>query len=65
MQEPRDLVFAPFRLDLIDERLWRRHEAIRLHRKAFAVLRCLVSHPGQLVTKEDLLADGVAGDGGQ
>ena len=33
-----------------------RHEAIRLSHKAFAVLRCLVSHPEQLVTKDDLLA---------
>ena len=56
MSEPRDLVFAPFRLDLLDERLWRQHEVIRLSHKAFAVLRCLASHPGQLVTKDDLLA---------
>jgi len=56
MLAPRDLVFAPFRLDLIDERLWRQHDVIRLSHKAFAVLRCLVSQPGQLVTKDDLLA---------
>jgi predicted ATPase/DNA-binding winged helix-turn-helix (wHTH) protein len=56
MQEPRYLVFAPFRLDLLDQRLWRKHEAIRLSHKAFAALRCLASHPGQLVTKDDLLA---------
>ena len=31
------------------------HEAIRLGSKAFAVLRCLVTHAGQLVTKDTLL----------
>jgi DNA-binding winged helix-turn-helix (wHTH) protein len=55
MQEPQSLVFGPFRLDLRDERLWRGHEAIPLFPKTFAVLRCLVSQAGQLVTKEALL----------
>src|SRR5262245_55776942 len=55
MQEPQWLVFGPFRLDLRDERLWRGHEAIPLSPKTFAVLRCLVSQAGQLVTKEALL----------
>ncbi len=47
--------FAPFRLDLVDERLWCGHEVLPLTPKAFAVLRCLVVHPGQLVTKDTLL----------
>ena len=47
--------FAPFRLDVIDERLWRGQEALPLTPKAFAVLRCLVAHPGQLVTKAMLM----------
>src|SRR5262249_57350626 len=55
MQEPQCLVFGPFRLDLRDERLWRGHEATPLSPKTFAVLRCLVSQAGQLVTKEALL----------
>jgi predicted ATPase/DNA-binding winged helix-turn-helix (wHTH) protein len=55
MQEPQCLVFGPFRLDLRDERLWRGHEAIQLSRKTFAVLCCLVTQAGQLVTKEALL----------
>src|SRR5688500_18722420 len=54
MQEPQWLVFGPFRLDLRDERLWRGHEAIQLSRKTFAVLCCLVTQVGQLVTKEAL-----------
>jgi predicted ATPase/DNA-binding winged helix-turn-helix (wHTH) protein len=55
MQEPQCLVFGPFRLDLRDERLWRDHEAIPLSPKTFAVLRCLVTQAGQLVTKDALL----------
>jgi len=47
--------FAPFRLDVIDERLWRGQEVRPLTPKAFAVLRCLVAHPGQLVTKDTLM----------
>ena len=47
--------FAPFRLDVIDERLWRGQEARPLTSKAFAVLRCLVAHSGQLVTKAMLM----------
>jgi DNA-binding winged helix-turn-helix (wHTH) protein/predicted ATPase len=49
------LLFEPFRLDLADERLWCGEDAIRLTNKAFAVLRTLVEHPGQLVTKDALL----------
>jgi DNA-binding winged helix-turn-helix (wHTH) protein/tetratricopeptide (TPR) repeat protein len=47
--------FAPFRLDVRDERLWRAQEARPLTPKAFAVLRCLVAHAGQLVTKATLM----------
>src|SRR5215470_18806410 len=47
--------FAPFRLDLLDERLWRGQEALPLTPKAFAVLRCLVAHRSQLVTKATLM----------
>jgi DNA-binding winged helix-turn-helix (wHTH) protein/predicted ATPase len=55
MQEPQCLVFGPFRLDLRDERLWRGQEVTPLSPKTFAVLRCLVSQAGQLVTKDALL----------
>src|SRR5262245_36077911 len=55
MPEPPCLVFGPFRLDLRDERLWRGPEAIPLPPKIFAVLCCLVSQAGQLVTKAALL----------
>jgi predicted ATPase/DNA-binding winged helix-turn-helix (wHTH) protein len=56
MQEPQCLVFGPFRLDRRDERLWRGPEVLPLPPKTFAVLCCLVTQAGQLVTKEALLA---------
>ena len=52
--------FPPFRLDCPNLCLWRsgdagREERILLTPKAFAVLRYLVEHAGQLVTQEALL----------
>ena len=52
--------FSPFRLDLVNECLWRHRpdgddERIRLTPKAFAVLKFLVEHAGHLVTQNKLL----------
>jgi DNA-binding winged helix-turn-helix (wHTH) protein/tetratricopeptide (TPR) repeat protein len=47
--------FGPFCLDLLNERLRRGSQTISLRPKTFAVLRYLLEHPGQLVTKEGLL----------
>lgn len=47
--------FPPFRLDPSNERLWDETHEIPLRRKTFAVLRYLVEHPEQLVTKEELM----------
>ena len=52
--------FSPFRLDLINECLWRSRahecdERISLTPKAFAVLRFLVEHAGRLVTQAELI----------
>src|SRR5262245_56356249 len=55
MRETHSLLFAPFRLDLGAERLWSGAEARPLTRKAFAALRYLVAHAGQLVTKDELI----------
>ena len=55
MSDNQCLVFEPFLLDLRDERLWKGNEAIRIGAKAFAVLRCLLTQAGQLVTKDTLL----------
>ena len=53
-REPNRL-FPPFRLDPTDAQLWRDKERINLRRKTFEVLRYLLDHPGQLVTKATLL----------
>jgi predicted ATPase/DNA-binding winged helix-turn-helix (wHTH) protein len=47
-------VFSPFRLDIANASLQRGKQAIVLTPKAFNVLRYLVEHAGQLVTKDDL-----------
>jgi DNA-binding winged helix-turn-helix (wHTH) protein len=52
--------FPPFRLDLVNQCLWRQREKgaderILLTPKAFAVLRHLVEHAGHLVTQEEFL----------
>ena len=52
--------FLSFRLDPVNQCLWRRRETphderILLTPKAFAVLRYLVAHAGRLVTQEELL----------
>ena len=49
------IVFDPFCLDLASEQLWKGSQAIKLRPKAFAVLDHLLTRPGQLVTKDDLL----------
>jgi len=50
------LHFPPFEMDLVDERLVRGMEAIRLRPKTFAVLRDLAEHPGQLVSRQKLFS---------
>lgn len=50
------LSFGPFVLDLVDERLWRDGQALRLGYKSQSLLRHLVINAGCLVRKEDLLA---------
>ena len=52
--------FPPFRLDTVNQCLWRRPEAgaderVLLTPKAFAVLRHLAEHAGRLVTQDELL----------
>jgi len=47
--------FGPFRLDPVNQCLWRGEARITLTPKVFAVLRHLVDHPGRLVTQEELL----------
>ena len=48
-------VFPPFRLDPVNQCLWREGDRISLAPKTFAVLRYLVENPGRLVTQDELL----------
>jgi DNA-binding winged helix-turn-helix (wHTH) protein/predicted ATPase len=54
--DERQYVFAQFRLDPVDQQLWREDELVALRPKLFAVLRHLLEHPGRLVTRAELLA---------
>jgi DNA-binding winged helix-turn-helix (wHTH) protein len=55
MKLTEQIVFPPFRLDPVNEQLWRENHLVPLGPKTFAVLRFLVEHAGRLVTKEELL----------
>jgi DNA-binding winged helix-turn-helix (wHTH) protein/predicted ATPase len=55
MQAAREIAFGKFRLDLTNECLWQGTRSISLRPKAFAVLRLLLEHPGQLVNKQEVL----------
>ena len=55
MRDGNLISFDPFCLDVGNECLWRGSQAIKLRPKVFAVLHYLLDHPGQLVTKEQLL----------
>ncbi|MGH9882110.1 MAG: winged helix-turn-helix domain-containing protein, partial [Pyrinomonadaceae bacterium] len=47
--------FQPFRLDEVNQCLWRGDTRVPLTPKPFAVLRYLVEHAGRLVTHDELL----------
>src|SRR5262250_2802020 len=55
MIQMRQILFPPFRLDPINERLMRDQEVIPLRPKSFAVLRYLAERPEELVRKEELI----------
>jgi DNA-binding winged helix-turn-helix (wHTH) protein len=57
MPSAPQLLFEPFRLDIANACLWREQQQIALRPKVFAVLAYLVTHAGQLVTKDALLSE--------
>jgi DNA-binding winged helix-turn-helix (wHTH) protein/tetratricopeptide (TPR) repeat protein len=61
MNDISDFVFGPFRFDLTRNRLWREQEVVELRAKPLAVLRYLLEHPGQVVTRADFLKQVWAG----
>jgi DNA-binding winged helix-turn-helix (wHTH) protein/predicted ATPase len=56
MSPKQCLTFGPYRLDPDNAQLWHGKRLVRLTRKAFDVLCLLARQPGQLVTKDALLA---------
>jgi DNA-binding winged helix-turn-helix (wHTH) protein/tetratricopeptide (TPR) repeat protein len=50
-----NIIFRGFRLDTVNQCVWREEGRIPLTPKAFAVLRFLVEHPGRLVTHDELM----------
>jgi DNA-binding response OmpR family regulator len=54
MQPGRQFSFARYTVDLDNAQLWRGKQAIALTSQTFAVLRYLVEHAGQVVTKAEL-----------
>jgi DNA-binding winged helix-turn-helix (wHTH) protein/predicted ATPase len=56
LQVEPSFTFNRYRLERHNERLWRGNRLIPLTAKAFAVLRYLVEHAGQVVTKAVLFA---------
>jgi len=55
MSESRILSFGQFRLDPINQELWRGSELVGVRRKAFEVLLYLVRNPRRLITHDELL----------
>jgi len=51
----KQISFGPFSLDRQNECLWHGSQAISLRPKPFAVLKLLLAHAGQLVSKQQLL----------
>ena len=47
--------FGSFRLDRAAQRLWRGDQEITLRRKSFELLKYVIEHAGELITKEALL----------
>jgi DNA-binding winged helix-turn-helix (wHTH) protein len=52
MQPAQQVSFDRYTVDLHNTRLWRGKRAIALTRQTFAVLRYLVEHAGQVVSKD-------------
>jgi len=54
ISEPEQLAFGPFRLDLVNYRLFRAGEEIRLSQKEFQLLRHLVLNAGRTLDKRSI-----------
>jgi urea transport system substrate-binding protein len=55
VQGAHKLSFAEFRIDTLNERVWRNSEVVRLRPKAFELLVYFANHCQRLVTRKELL----------
>ena len=55
MKEPRVLAFGRFRLDTLNQRLWRDSKPLEVRPKTFQVLLYLASNPQRLITGRELV----------
>jgi predicted ATPase len=55
VKRERQIIFAPFRLNTVNQQLFRGGRRISLRPKSFAVLQYLAERPGHAVTREELL----------
>ncbi|HEY2518189.1 MAG TPA: winged helix-turn-helix domain-containing protein [Polyangiaceae bacterium] len=55
LERPSVLSFPPFRLDLLEERLWKGEREVKLRRKPFEILRYLARNPRRLVTQAEIV----------
>jgi DNA-binding winged helix-turn-helix (wHTH) protein/tetratricopeptide (TPR) repeat protein len=61
MNDISNFVFGPFRFDATHNRLWRGQEEVDLRAKPLVVLRYLLEHSGQVITRADFLKQVWAG----
>ncbi len=54
-KQPLAYEFGPFRLDKVEQFLWRDDEVVPLPPKLFEILRVLVENSGHLLTKDELM----------
>jgi DNA-binding winged helix-turn-helix (wHTH) protein/tetratricopeptide (TPR) repeat protein len=55
MAHSRKITFDDFTLDTNNESLWKGAQIIHLRPKSFSLLRQLITHPGELITKDTLM----------
>ena len=55
MPPPAIIRFGPFRFDATNACLWRDFHRLPLLPKDWTLLQYLLAHPGQVITKEELL----------
>lgn len=63
-ERSQELHYPPLRMDLSSNQVFYQQTPIPLHRREFALLRCLMKHSGKVLSREQLL-DQAWGDDGE